>query len=89
MLQHKGIDDITLGNAGSSKRSATFQWLFWEPLHLRRIMFLFQNTFLEFHSMAPHGRQNRSGCSGFGRTSFSQGKNKIPFLQKASNKQKC
>ena len=35
------------------------------------------------------GRQNQSGCSGFGRTSFSQGKNKIPFLQKANNKQKC
>ena len=35
------------------------------------------------------GRRNRSGCSGFGRTSFSQGKNKIPFLQKANNKQKC
>ena len=33
------------------------------------------------------GRQNRSGCSGFGQTSFSQGKNKIPSLQKASNKQ--
>ena len=32
-------------------------------------------------------RRNRSGCSGFGRTSFSQGKNKISFLQKASNKQ--
>ena len=31
--------------------------------------------------------QNRSGCSGFGWTSFSQGKNKVPFLQKASNKQ--
>ena len=25
MLQHKRIDDIALGNAGSSKRSATFQ----------------------------------------------------------------
>ena len=33
------------------------------------------------------GRRNRSGCSGFGQTSFSQGKSKIPFLQKASNKQ--
>ena len=26
------------------------------------------------------------GCSGFGQTSFSQGKNESPFLQKASNK---
>ena len=33
------------------------------------------------------GRRNRSGCSGFGWSSFSQGKSKIPFLQKASNKQ--
>ena len=33
------------------------------------------------------GRRNRSGCSGFGRSSFSQGKNKISFLQKANNKQ--
>ena len=28
-----------------------------------------------------------SGCSGFGRTSFSQGKSEMQFLQKASNKQ--
>ena len=30
------------------------------------------------------GRRNRSGCSGFGRTIFYQGKNKIPFLQKVA-----
>ena len=36
---------------------------------------------------ATQGRRNRSSCSGFGRTSFSQGKSKILFLQKASNKQ--
>ena len=30
-----------------------------------------------------------SGCSSFGRTSFSQDKNEIPFLQKVNNKQKC
>ena len=28
------------------------------------------------------GRQKWSGCSGFGRTSFSQGKNEMQFLQK-------
>ena len=31
------------------------------------------------------GQQNQSGCSGFGRTSFSQGKGKIPFLQRVSD----
>ena len=36
--------------------------------------------------MYKSGQQNWSGCSGFGQTSF-QGKNKIPFLQKANNKQ--
>ena len=30
-----------------------------------------------------------SGCSGFGWTCFSEDKIEIPFLQKASNKQKC
>ena len=35
------------------------------------------------------GQRKQSGCSGFGRTSFSQGKNEIQFLQKAINKQKC
>ena len=35
------------------------------------------------------GWRKRSGCSGFGWTSFSQGKNEIQFLEKASNKQKC
>ena len=38
---------------------------------------------------AWHRRRSRSGWSGFGRTTFIQGKNKISFLQKASNKQKC
>ena len=38
--------------------------------------------------LVVQGRRNRSGCSGLGWTSFSQGKSKIPFLQKASNKQK-
>ena len=33
------------------------------------------------------GRRKQSGYSGFGQTSFSQGKNKSPFLQKASNKE--
>ena len=42
--------------------------------------------FTIFH-IVKQGRQKWSGCSGFGRTSFSQGKSKIPFLQKASNKQ--
>ena len=36
---------------------------------------------------SKQGRQKRSGCSGFGRTSFSQGKNEIQFLQKAINEQ--
>ena len=36
-----------------------------------------------------HRRRSRSGWSGFGRTTFIQGKNKISFLQKASNEQKC
>ena len=34
------------------------------------------------------GWWKRFGCSGFGQTSFSQGKNEIPFLQEVSNKQK-
>ena len=36
-----------------------------------------------------HRRRSRSGWSGFVRTTFIQGKNKISFLQKASNEQKC
>ena len=36
-----------------------------------------------------HRRRSRSGWSGFGRTTFIQGKNKISFLQKVSNEQKC
>ena len=36
-----------------------------------------------------HRRRSRSGWSGFGRTTFIQGKNKKSFLQKASNEQKC
>ena len=35
------------------------------------------------------GWQKRSSCSGFGWTSFIKVKNKSPFLQKASNKEKC
>ena len=35
------------------------------------------------------GQWEQSGCSGFGRTSFSQGKNKSPLLQKETNKEKC
>ena len=40
-------------------------------------------------NLVQQGRRKQSGCSGFGRTSFSQGKNELQFLQKASNKQKC
>ena len=40
-------------------------------------------------SIYMHRRRSRSGWSGFGRTTFIQGKNKISFLQKASNEQKC
>ena len=36
-----------------------------------------------------HRRRSRSGWSGFGRTTFIQGKNETSFLQKASNEQKC
>ena len=36
-----------------------------------------------------HRRRSKSGWSGFGRTTFIQGKNKISFLPKASNEQKC
>ena len=32
------------------------------------------------------GRRKQPGCSGFAWTSFSQGKNKLPFLQRESNK---
>ena len=31
---------------------------------------------------SQQGPQKRSGCSGFGRTSFTQGKNEIQFLKK-------
>ena len=36
-----------------------------------------------------HRRSSRSGWSGFGRTTFIQGKNETSCLQKASNEQKC
>ena len=36
--------------------------------------------------MVKQGWQKQFGCSGFGWTSFSQGKNEIHFLQKANNK---
>ena len=40
-------------------------------------------------SNSAYRRRSRSGWSGFGWTTFIQGKNKISFLQKASNEQKC
>ena len=39
-------------------------------------------------SSVMQGRQKRSGCSGYGQTSFSQGRNESPFLQIVSTKQK-
>ena len=34
------------------------------------------------------GRRKRCGCSGFGQTSFAQGKNELSFLQIVNTKQK-
>ena len=45
--------------------------------------------FIYTNSYVKQGWRKWSGGSSFGQTSFSQGKNKIPFLQKASNQQKC
>ena len=42
-------------------------------------IFIYTKTYVE------QGRQKWFGCSSFGWTNFSQDKNKIPFLQKASN----
>ena len=57
-------------------------------LHLLNLKMLYKEIAM-FSMVHMQGQQKRSGCSGFGRTSFSQGKNEIQFLQKAINKQKC
>ena len=51
-------------------------------LHHSTAMHFTAEVFVHINMVAMQSQRKWSGCCGFGQTSFSQGKNKIPFLKK-------
>ena len=49
---------------------------------ISKITYLNKCTIINILTSYAQGRSRRSGWSGFGRTTISQGKNKVPFYKK-------
>ena len=75
------MEPVYYGHNGTNHKSPDFPGLIRNHLDYNEVYTDYAGV-LTF----KQGWQKWSGCSGFGPTSLSQ---KIPFLQKASNKQKC